>query len=187
MSTVTTSPARLVTADELIELEADGQSYELSRGMLVCVTPTHYIPGYIAARVNMQVCAFVGAQNLGICGSAEMGFRLASAPDTVRAPDLWFVRTERLPARNLPVSFFPGPPDLAIEVLSLSDRYTSVVAKIRDYLDAGTPLLWVLDARSRTTAVFRPGQAVQFLDETDTLDGEDVLPGFRLPIADLYP
>lgn len=180
-------PSTLMTADELLALPDDGTLYELSRGMLVCMTPTTYIPGYVAARIIMRTCAFVGLHNLGICGSAEMGFRLASDPDTVRAPDAWFVRTARLPSGDLAGGFFPGPPDLAIEVLSPSDRYTTVIAKIRDYLEAGTPLLWVFDAQSRTTAVLRPGRPVRFLDESDSLDGEDVLPGFRLPIADLYP
>ena len=71
-------------------------------------------------------------------------------------------------------------------MLSPSDRFDQVMGKVRDYLEAGTPLLWVLDPRSQTAAVFRPGQPVRFLDIDDALDGEDVLPGFVLPLRDVF-
>jgi|SRR5215212_6650155 len=182
-----TAPApRLLTADELAAMPDNGHVYELSRGMLVCMSPTSYSPGRVGGRLMLKIFAFVDDHNLGDYGSAETGFRLRSDPDTVRAPDAWFVRAERIPAGEEIVGFFPGPPDLAVEILSPSDRFNDVMAKVRDYLDADTPLVWALDPASRMTAIFRPGQPVRFLDADGVLDGEDVLPGFTLPLGEIF-
>ena len=179
-------PERLMTAGELMDLPDDGKLHELSRGMLVCMSPSSYGPGRIAGRIMTRLFPFVEDHQLGECGSADTGFRLTTDPDTVRAPDAWFIRAERAPGGEEPEGFFPGPPDLAVEVVSPSDRFRDVIAKVRDYLDAGTPLTWYFDPESRTVAVFRPGQPVRFLDADDVLDGEDVLPGFRLPLSDIF-
>ena len=177
---------QLMTADELMELPEDGHSYELSRGMLICMSPSSYLPGRVAGRVMVRLFAFVDQRGLGDVGSSDTGFRLAHDPDTVRAPDAWFVSAERVAGSETLEKFFDGPPDLAVEVLSPSDRFSDVMQKVRDYLEAGTPLTWVFDPRSRVTAIFRPGQPVRFLDEDDTLDGEDILPGFSLPLRDVF-
>jgi Uma2 family endonuclease len=185
MPMATDAPARPVTAGELATLPDDGRVYELSRGMLVCMSPSSYGPSRIAGRVLARLGAFVDEHQLGDYGSAEGGFKLASDPDTVRAPDVWFVRAARVPAGENPEGFYDGPPDLAIEVLSPSDRFHEVMLKVRDYLDAGTPLVWVLDPTARVTAVFRPGTPVRFVDAEGALDGEDVIPGFTLPLGDV--
>jgi Uma2 family endonuclease len=185
--TMATAPIeRWMTADELSELPDDGSFYELSRGMLVTMCPTSSGSGRAGGRIMVKVFAFIDTHNLGECGSGDMGFLLASNPDTVRAPDAWFVRADRFLEEPDPEKFFPGPPDLAIEVLSPSDRFRDVATKVRDYMDAGTPLLWVFDPISRLTAVFRPGQPVRFIDEDGVLDGEDVLPGFSLSLRDIF-
>ncbi|MGE0544684.1 MAG: Uma2 family endonuclease [Dehalococcoidia bacterium] len=108
------------------------------------------------------------------------------ASSTVRAPDVWFVRAERVPEEALD-EFFPGGPDLAIEVLSPSDRFAAVVEKARDYLAAGTRLVWVIDPKGRTAAVFYPDGAARLLSEDDALEGGDVLPGFTVRVRDLLP
>ena len=181
------SPPKMMTADELLDLPDDGNVYELSRGMLICMSPLAYAPSRIAGKALVRLGGFVDEHGLGDYGSAEGGFRLASDPDTVRAPDIWFVRAERLPPDEAAAEqYYSGPPDLAVEVLSPSDRFDQVMGKVRDYLEAGTLLLWVLDPRSQTAAVFRPGQPVRFLDIDDALDGEDVLPGFTLPLRDVF-
>lgn len=179
------APARPTTADELVALPDGGVVYELSRGMLICMSPSSYEPSMIAGRVMAKMFPFIEAHGLGDYGSAEGGFKLASNPDTVRAPDIWFVRADRAPAPGAREGFYDGPPDLAIEVLSSSDRFIQVMLKVRDYLDADTPLVWVLDPRSQLTAVFRPGAPVRFIDIDGVLDGEDVLPGFSLPLRDV--
>ena len=181
----TASLPGLITAEELAALPDDGVVYELSRGMLVCMSPASYEPGRVGGRLMRRLFSFVDEHQLGECGSGETGFLLSADPDTVRAPDAWFIRAARIPAETI-TGYFPGPPDLAVEVISPSDRFREVMLKIRDYMDAGTPLVWALDPQSRVTAVFRPGQAVRFVDEDGVLDGEDVLPGFALPLRDVF-
>ncbi|MGH2599944.1 MAG: Uma2 family endonuclease [Dehalococcoidia bacterium] len=114
------------------------------------------------------------------------GLRRAAAPPPrhgARA-DVWFVRADRVPA-GAADEFFPGSPDLAVEVLSPSDRFGPVVQKARDYLAAGTRLVWVIDPKGRTAAVFHADGSARLLGEEDTLDGEDVLPGFSMTLRDL--
>jgi Uma2 family endonuclease len=182
-----TAPASaLMTAEQLADLPDDGNLYELSRGMLVCVSPSSYGPSMVAGRVMARLFPFIEERRLGDYGSAEGGFKLASDPDTVRAPDIWFVRADRTPTPVDRDDFYLGPPDLAVEVLSPSDRFREVMRKVHDYLEARTPLVWVLDPKSKVTAVFRPGQPVRFLDEDGSLDGEDVLPGLVIPLRDIF-
>ena len=177
----------LMTAEELAKLPDDGHVYELSRGRLICMSPSGTLSSIIAGKVLVRLGVFVDRERLGLYGTAEGGFTLARQPDTVRAPDVWFVRAERIPGGGIPITFWPGAPDLAIEVLSPSDRFGAVLEKVRDYIDAGTRLVWVIDPESRSAGVFRPHGPVQFIDEPGALDGEDVLPGFSLPLCDVLP
>lgn len=181
------SDAKLMTAEELAALPDDGHVYELSRGKLICMSPSGSLPSIVAGKILFRLAGFVEQHRLGFYGTAEGGFRLARQPDTVRAPDVWFVRGERLPAEGIPTTFWPGAPDLAIEVLSPSDRFSAVLEKVRDYIDAGTRLVWVIDPEARSAGVFRPQGPVFFVDEDGTLDGEDVLPGFSLRLRDVLP
>ena len=184
----TTSPARLVTAEELLELPDDGNRYELVRGELVCVSPSFVWPGIVAGNVFGGLWGFLQRRRrLGICGISEAGFQLASKPDTVRAPDVWFIRAEHVPEGGVPDGFWPGAPDLAIEVLSPSDRFTDVLGNAHEYLDAGTRLVRVIDPKGRSAAVFRPDRPPLLLGEDGVLDGEDVLPGFTLRLRDVLP
>ncbi|MGH2602933.1 MAG: Uma2 family endonuclease [Dehalococcoidia bacterium] len=179
------APHRLMTADELFDLPDNGTLYELSRGTLICMSPSSYGPSQIAGAVIVRVGSFIEQNKLGEFGTAEGGFKLTASPDTVRAPDVWFVRAKRVPPGENRERFYDGPPDLAIEILSPSDRFHHVMLKVRDYMEANTPLLWVLDPKSKITAVFRSGSPVRFVDIDGVLDGEDVLPGFTLPLRDV--
>lgn len=174
-----------MTAEELMALRDDGNRYELSRGALICMSPSSYGPSKIAGRIITKVGSFVDRHRLGDYGTAEGGFQLASQPDTVRAPDVWFVRADRVPPAELQSKFYAGPPDLAVEVLSPSDRFNDVMQKVREYLGAGTRLVWVVDPEGRTAGVFRADGSYMLLDETGVLDGEDVLPSFTLPLRDV--
>jgi Uma2 family endonuclease len=179
---------RLMTADELAELPDDGyHHYELVRGGLICMAPSFFAPGFTVSASLARIVPFVAERDLGLVGSADVGFKLTRDPDTVRAPDIWFVRTSRIPRGKDAEQFFPGAPDLAIEILSPSARYRDVMAKVRDYLAAGTPLVWVIDPLGRTAGAFGPGMFAQLLDEDGILDGGDVLPGFTLPLRDILP
>lgn len=178
--------ASLMTADKLARLPDDGNRYELVEGRLLQMPPASFLSSVVAATILRIVSNFVVQHRLGVCAGADGGVRLRSEPDTVRAPDVSFVRAERIPAGGLVAGYWPGAPDLAVEVLSPSDRYPEVQRKVQEYLDAGTRLVWVVDPESRTATAFHPDGRSSFLSEDDALDGEDVLPGFRLPLSEVW-
>ena len=123
---------------------------------------------------------------MGRAYAAETGFKLESDPDHVRAPDAAFVRRERSEeARGTP-GFFPGPPDVAVEVISPSDRYTEVDEKVADWLAAGTLAVVVVDPRSRTVRIHRSRTGTEVLGESDTLEIGDVVPGWRMPVSEIF-
>ena len=128
----------------------------------------------------------VQAHRLGTVCAAETGFYLSRDPDTVRAPDVSFVAQERIPAEADTDDYWPIAPDLAVEVVSPSERTAEVLAKVADYLEAGTRLVWVVYPQTQTIVVYRPSAEVRLLSVGDTLEGEDVMPGFACPVADVF-
>jgi Uma2 family endonuclease len=182
----TSTSDRPMTAEDLMALPDDGTRYELSRGVLICMSPAAYWSGKIGGRIARKMGNFAEEHGLGECGVPDTGFRLSRNPDTVREPDVWFIRSDRLPTREAESEYFDGPPDIAGEVISPTDRFEDVMRKVRDYLDAGTRLVWAFDPGPRTTLVFRPDGSFAFVDEDGILDGEDVLPGFTLPLKEIW-
>jgi Uma2 family endonuclease len=116
----------------------------------------------------------------------ESGYVLGRGPDTVRGPDVSFVSATRLPPDQIPEQFIPGAPDLAVEILSPSSRWSEVEEEVADYLAGGTRLVWVVEARERRVMVRYPDRPPRTLTAGDVLDGEDVVPGFALALADLF-
>ncbi len=114
------------------------------------------------------------------------GFILARDPDTVRAPDIWFVRAERLPSTGIHEDYLEAAPDLAVEVISPTDMEQDLREKIDDYLTAGTALVWVAYPKSRDVIAHTPDGLARTFRESDTLTAPDVLPGFACPVADLF-
>lgn len=104
----------------------------------------------------------------------------------MRGPDVAFLSAPRLAELPDPSKFWPGPPDLAVEALSPEDRVSEVLTKVGDYLDAGAVLVWVVDPESRTASAYRGTQSVRVCRADDELSAEDLLPGFRLKVADLF-
>lgn len=182
----TAATARLMTADELLTMPADGNRYELVRGVLIRMSPSSVRSNAIGIQVIVRLSDFIDERDLGAYGGFEGGFRLASDPDTVRAPDAWFIRKERISPDGLPDGFWPGAPDLVVEVLSPTDRSGDIADRLRDYLAAGVRLAWLLDPRTKAAAVFPAGRMPYFVMADGELDGEDVLPGFKLPLRDLF-
>jgi Uma2 family endonuclease len=182
---MSTTPT-LATADELFMLPDDGFRYELVKGELRRMPPAGSEHGAVIMNLGGPLHQFVKANNLGVVFGAETGFRIASDPDTVRAPDLSFVWRERIPEGGIPRGFWQGAPDLAVEVISPSDTYTEVEEKVNDWLAAGTRLVLVLNPRTHTVSVYRSATEVARLTESDTLDGGQVLPGFSCRVADLF-
>ena len=175
-----------MTADELLRKPDDGFRYELIRGELVKMPPSGQEHGDLAARVLVSLGQHVQTKRLGKVYAAETGFKLASNPDHVRAPDAAFVRRERLEQLGEVEGFWPGAPDLVVEVVSPSDTFLEVQDKVFDWLDAGCRMVVVVTPRKRAVTVYRSLSDVKVLGETDVLDGADVVPGWRLPAKDLF-
>ena len=162
----------------------DGVRRELVGGELREMTPAGRRHARAAQNVNRALDAYVQARRLGEV-FPEYGYVLSSDPDTVRAPDVSFVRTDRLDQGGPDEGFYRGVPDLAIEVISPSDRFSEVRAKVEEYLDAGTPMVVVVDPQNREVLVRTRRDRIE-LSEFDVLDGGDVVPGWKLPVRDLF-
>jgi Uma2 family endonuclease len=176
-----------MTADQLLELRDDGRRHELVAGFVVSEPPASFRHGDIAAEAFRRLIEFVRRNGLGRVVSSETGFLLARDPDTVRAPDVAFVSRSTIDRAGRFQGYFPGAPDLAVEVLSPSERPADVHAKTGDYLAAGARLVWVIDPSRRQVRVHRSLLRPSILDETVMLEGDDVLPGFRVRVARLFP
>ena len=177
---------RLVTADELSRMPDDGCRYELVRGELRKMTPSGFDHGAVVMNVAAPLAQHVKTNRLGVVCGAETGFVIASNPDTVLAPDVAFVRQQRIPPGGRPSGFWRGAPDLAVEVMSPSDSQGNADDKARVWLDAGSRVVLVVNPRARTVTVHRAGTPESTLAEGAIVDAGDVVPGFRLPVADLF-
>lgn len=177
---------RLMTADELLRLPDDGQRHELIAGELKTMAPTGDEHGGLTAQFTVVLGDFVRRHGLGRVLTGEPGFLLTTDPDTVRAPDVAFIRRERVEATGIASGYRQGAPDLAVEVISPNDLYTEVDEKVATWLEHGARMVIVLNPRRRTLAVHRPAQATRHLTVTDTLDGEDAAPGWRVPVRELF-
>ncbi len=182
-----TSTSPLMTADELLGYEIPGKRVELVRGRLLVHEPPGFEHGDVTLRIGVAVRQYVRATTppLGTVVVGDPGFRLQHDPDTVRAPDVAFVRRDRLPPGPIR-GFAEFAPDLAVEVRSPSDRTGEILAKVADWLNAGTALVWIVDPVRRAAQVYRPDGTVTLRGETDALDGEALLPGFELPLVGLF-
>jgi Uma2 family endonuclease len=179
-----TTIEQITTAEQLLRTPGLGRC-ELVRGELIMMSPAGFEHGRVIMEIGGPLRDFARKNSLGVVTGAETGFQLAHDPDTVRAPDVGFVCAQRVPAE--PVSgYFPGPPDLAVEVLSPDDRAGEVLAKVRDWLQSGCRRVWVVDPQTRTVSVYRSPSEVVVLSETDTLSDEDLPRGFHLPVAEIF-
>lgn len=176
----------VVTADELLRMPRGQVRRELVRGELREMTPAGYDHGRVAMRFGHRLAGHVEANGLGDVCAAETGFRLESDPDTVLAPDVAFVRRERAEMFGEGSSFFRGAPDLAVEVVSPGDSFAEVEEKVFDWLDAGCRMVVVVNPRKWTATVYRSRSDITVLTEADELDGGDVVPGWRLPVRELF-
>lgn len=180
-----TATTQLYTAEDLWQMPTD-QPWELWEGELKKVPGAGAEASSIAGTIFALLFPHVRTANLGMLTTADGTYILARDPDTVLVPDVAFVRWERLPGRTRPRGYAPVPPDLAIEVRSPSDRPKDIADKLEHYRRAGVPLVWWVDPARRTVAVYRDGQLAAELGEGDELDGGDVLPGLRLPVAEIF-
>ncbi|HEV7921887.1 MAG TPA: Uma2 family endonuclease [Thermoanaerobaculia bacterium] len=174
-----TVDTRLMTADELLQMPEDGYRYELVQGELRKMSPAKRKHGRIAGRIHVRLGAWVLERSLGDVYSSDTGFLLSRDPDTVRCPDVSFVRTERLEEAD----DFPSAPDLAIEVISPTDRYSDVAEKKDEYLRAGVQAVVIVDPRRKTVTIHR---ATGTTEVESVLTVDDVVPGWQLPLSDIF-
>lgn len=175
-----------MTAEELFRLPDDNFRYALVRGELQRMAAAGFRHGAVIMNVAVPLGQYVKARGLGVMCGAETGFVLERDPDTVLAPDVAFVRRERIPASGLPATFWEGPPDLAVEVTSPGDTRREVAEKVASWLAAGTRLVWVADPKRLTVTIHGPDGTPRRLEGSDVLEGEPLFPGFRLPVADIF-
>lgn len=183
---MSTTSVTLLTADDLWNLPNHGGRSELVRGELREMAPAGFDHGTVTGRLTVKLGAVVMAQKLGEILAAETGFLIARDPDTVRAPDIAFVCQDRIRHEKRPATFWIGAPDLVVETMSPSDTVLDTDEKVQEWLAAGARLVWTLNPRQQTVKVYRPGEPVRILGTHDTLDGEEVVPGFRILIAELF-
>lgn len=175
------STSSLLTATDLERMSFPDKQVELIRGQLVVREPPGTWHGAIAANLAHYLNDFVRRESLGMVFAQDTGFKIASDPDTVRAPDVAFVGRERVGLIGR-LGYAALAPDLLAEVLSPDDKPAEVLAKVADWLAAGTKLVWVIDPERREGRVYRQDGSLSVLQESDSLDGEGVLPGFRCPM-----
>jgi Uma2 family endonuclease len=184
---------KVYTIADLMELDRQPETrpiptlYELSRGRLITMSPAGALHGMYGNLFAHFITLFVLPRKLGYVTAAETGciLDLPGSKDTVRAPDVGFIRKERLPNGMPDKGYIPAPPDLAVEIVSPNDPADEIEAKIQDYLEGGTPLIWYFYPKTRTLQVITPSGTSR-LGENDTLDGGDVLPGFSLALKPLF-
>jgi Uma2 family endonuclease len=175
-----------VTADELLLMPDDGFRYELVKGELRRMTPAGNVHGRGTMSFAWRLAQYVDENRLGTVYAAETGFRLATDPDTVRAPDVAFVSRASVEAVGEVEGFWPEAPDLAVEVVSSGDSYADVEEKFFAWLDAGTKMVVVINPRQHSATVYKSPSDITALAEADVLDGGEIVPGFELAVREIF-
>jgi Uma2 family endonuclease len=176
---------RLLTAAEFGALpDEDGYRTELVRGQLVRSPRPMPLHARLVTRLARVLDEFVENAGTGVV-LTDPGVLLARDPDTVRGPDLAFYAHGRVPESGYATGFW-GPPDLAVEITSPTNRVSEIQARVTDYLDAGVRLVWVVDPPTRSVTCYADSGAARILRADEVLEGDDVLPGFRLPLHTFF-
>lgn len=180
------STTSLTTAEQLIQMPADGKRYELIAGELRMMSPSGWKHGEVVGNLHGLLWRHVYERQLGKLFGAETGFLIGRDPDTVRAPDIAFITREHLPEQDPAEAYWPGAPDLAVEVLSPNDKTGEVDEKIQSWLDAGVRLVWVVDPKLRIVTSYRSTTDVTTQTAAAQLEGGEVVRGFRCPVAEIF-
>jgi Uma2 family endonuclease len=178
--------ATRTTADELLAMPEDGMQRELVLGELRVMVPPGFAHGQVALEIARVLANHVKQRGLGVTVAAETGFLLASDPDTVRAPDAAFISKDRADAVGATAKYWPGPPDLAVEVVSPGDSVREVQETALAWLAAGTIAVLVLDPANQTATIYRGGGEARVHTGDDRLDLSDAVPGFTTALAPLF-
>ncbi|MEX2307622.1 MAG: Uma2 family endonuclease [Pirellulales bacterium] len=181
------STTTIVTADELLVMpKGMGKRYELVAGELRVMSPSGWRHGMIVDNLEFLLGSFIRQNGLGRGFGAETGFLLKRDPDTVRAPDYAFIAKEHLPEMDPEEAFWPGAPDLAVEVLSPGDTLGEVSEKIEEWLAAGCAAVWVIDPKLQTVTIYQSPTNVKVRTAGEVLVGDPVVPGFTCAVDEIF-
>ena len=184
---VETPPEQKIWTDaEFMALNRDGHRYELVNGELMDMGNSGAKHGYIAVILSAALFNSVSTRKLGAIFDSSTAFKMKSG--NKRSPDVSFMAKERLQGLDdLPDGFLEGAPDLAVEILSPSNTVEEIHNKLVEYFDNGSRLVWVIHPKEQYVLVYRSAQEPdRLLKSADSLDGEDIVPGFTLPVAELF-
>lgn len=181
-----TATTSLMTADDLLRQPEDGYRYELLQGELQKMAPASHEHGRLAINISTPLDQHARTHKLGRVYAAETGFKIASDPDTVRAPDVAFVSQERLEQAGMVKGYWPGAPDLVVEIISPHDIYAEVEEKVFDWLEAGARMVIVVNPRKRAITVYRSFTEIVVLTESDILDCGDVVAGWAIAVKAIF-
>lgn len=185
MATTTDKPAKVWTEAELMDLPGDGYIHEVVDGELIMSPKNNAEHGEICVRLVLALGGFVTSYKRGVVWDSSTGFWMKN--QNCRAPDISFVSKERLRGLERPPrKFFEGAPDLAVEVMSPSNTPEEITARLKDYFASGTRLAWLIHPEEQYVEICRAADQRRILGSGALLDGEDVVPGFQYPIADLF-
>ena len=176
--------AKLLTGEELLAMGDIGPC-ELIDGRIVRMNPIGRSHAYVAANLSMMLNQFVRQHKLGQVLVGEIGIFIQRGPDRIRAADIAFVSTERL-AQTTESGYLKTAPELVVEIISPSDRWQDVRAKLEDYFTIGVHRVWIVEPDSRAVLVYRSSTEMRKLSESDTVIGEGALDGFSLLVAELF-
>ncbi|PSF38352.1 hypothetical protein C7H19_04995 [Aphanothece hegewaldii CCALA 016] len=172
------------TDEAFMALPDDGNQYEIVNGELV-MSNSGAEHGYIAVILSTILYSFVRSHKLGVVLDSSTAFTLKTG--NKRSPDVSFIAKERLQGlKKLPRGFWQGSPDLAVEVLSPSNTVEEIHNKIIEYFDNDTKLVWVINPEEEYVLIYHSPKPDRFLTNQDMLDGEDIIPGFQMAVAELF-
>jgi Uma2 family endonuclease len=171
-----------MTAEELINLQDDSHRHELIKGELLTMSPPGDVHGAVTMNLTILLALHVKANSLGVL-VPEIGFKLETNPDTVLAPDIAFIASDRVGART--PGYRLGAPDLAVEVMSQWDSIPKVDRKTTLWLELGAKSVWNVNPKKRTVEVNRAGGEKRLFHDTDELV-DDTVPGFRVKVSEIF-
>lgn len=181
-----TGVRRYMTAAEFLAHPAAATASELVRGALHVMTPASGAHGVVAGTLFAALNTFVEHRKLGMCFPDNTGFQLPGLGDTVRSPDVAFVRADRLPADGIGSGWMTVAPDLVVEILSPTETDAELEDELNDYRSAGTRLFWIVDPQKRSVSIRDAEVHERVVHEDGVIDGANVLPGFVMRVEQLF-
>lgn len=172
-----------VSIEQFYEVARELEHCELVAGQVIPLAPSNFRHGALAVAIARRLDEYVAANRLGVVVGNDTGFILSEDPPTVRGPDVGIVLAPRVPD-PLPERFFPGAPDLAVEVLSPGDSPSETATRVSDFLRAGSQAVWIVNPEDKTVTVHTASGALRFAED-ESLEGSPPLPGFRMRVRDL--